>query len=87
MKIVDSIKLRDKFTTFGSFDRSYKQASVVIRRCILTLLLIDLLQLSSDSFLYQLTDLSKLLKSVYMGKSDSTKEIEGIINDFVSGIL
>jgi hypothetical protein len=86
-KIKDSIKLRDKNTTFGSFDRSYKQASIVIRKCILTLLLIDLLGLGGDLFLNQLVDLSRLLKTMNDRRSNDSAEIEKIINAFVSDVV
>jgi hypothetical protein len=86
-KIKNSIKLRDKNTTFGSFDRSYKQASIVIRKCILTLLLVDLLGLGGDLFLSQIVDLSRLLKTMSEERSDNSVEIERVINAFVSNIV
>lgn len=87
IKIKEIVKLRDKNTSFGSFDRSYKQGLTVLRRCVLTLLLADLLGLLGESFFIRLSDLSVLLKRISNNKTEANEAVKELIDDFSGKLL
>jgi len=84
LKVKNVIKMRDKPTTFGSFSRSSKQASVAVKRTILTLALLVLLDLVEEDTLNKLQDLVSLLKSASESRSDA---VEDLIRDYVNQLM
>ena len=84
LKVKDVIKMRDKATTFGSFTRSSKQGSIVVKKTILTLALLLLLDLVDEDLLDKVQDLVGVLKAMSDSPSDA---VEDLIRDYVNQLM
>ncbi|MEM0116967.1 MAG: hypothetical protein QXV32_00765 [Conexivisphaerales archaeon] len=86
LRLKDVLKLRQKHTTFASFDRSYMQATTVMKKCVLTLLLLDYFGLLEEDFTVHFDNARTLLKNFNKELANSS-DIKSIIDKFVSGRL
>lgn len=71
MKVKDVLNMRDNIVSFGSFDRSCKQAASVISRSILTLVLAQKLGIIAESGFDQVEQIVSLIERLSQTGNDS----------------